>query len=71
MDERSLERATPLRAPVIVNVENPSSLAGFFISAASADNLERRRAVWLARRYRLSLSLAEAVSSLHFGEARQ
>jgi hypothetical protein len=37
---------------------------------STAPNLQDRRAQWLARRFRLSLSTAAAVAALHFGEVR-
>jgi hypothetical protein len=35
-----------------------------------APNLQDHRAVWLARRFNLSLAMAAAVAALHFGEVR-
>ena len=37
---------------------------------STTPNLQDRRAVWLARRFNLSLSTAAAVAALHFGEVR-
>ena len=36
-----------------------------------AESLQRRRAAYLARRFRLPLTMAAAVASLYFVEARQ
>jgi hypothetical protein len=48
----------------------------FAVAAIGSDNksttpnLQEHRAAWLARRFRLSLTMAAAVADLHFGEVR-
>jgi hypothetical protein len=37
---------------------------------APKPEIQDHRAAWLARRFRLSLAMAEAVATLHFGEVR-
>ena len=37
---------------------------------STTPNLQDHRAQWLARRFRLSIAMAEAVAALHFGEVR-
>jgi hypothetical protein len=61
---------------------NPASGAAdrarncFAVAATGSENnapkpeIQDRRAHWLARRFRLSLAMAEAVATLHFGEVR-
>ena len=36
---------------------------------SAATGLQHRRAIWLARRFRLPLTVAAIVADLHFGEA--
>jgi hypothetical protein len=61
------------KPPASGNAGRPRKITATAIgSENNAPNLEIQdhRAVWLARRYRLSDTMAAAVAALHFGEVR-